>query len=176
VAVLAAQALAPGWRLVRDRLPGASAKPVLAAAALALTACAWPGIAGRLPVGSDHGAYSGLDRVIATLRAQPPDAVLYHRWLGWHYDYYLFDAPQERRWWGASWKLADDAARTAEETPERAQWIVLPGWEDWAAGELRTALASRNLTLALQEKVRRPDGSLSFGIYRIAPLRGVDGR
>ena len=36
------------------------------------------------------------------LRKQPADAVIYDRWLGWHYDYYLFDAPQERRWWGSA--------------------------------------------------------------------------
>ena len=78
----------------------------------------WLGAAGRLPVGSDHGVYAGLDQAVAMLRKQPADAVIYHRWLSWHYDFYLFDAPQERRWWGSGWKLADDAARTARTEPE----------------------------------------------------------
>ena len=120
-------------------------------------------------MGSDHGAYAGLDQVVATLRAQPADAIIYHRWLSWHYDFYLFDAPQERRWWGDTGKLLDDAAHTAAAEPGRAQWIVLPDWEAGAAGEIRQALASRGLALLEMARVYRPDGSRSFTMYRITP-------
>jgi 4-amino-4-deoxy-L-arabinose transferase-like glycosyltransferase len=135
----------------------------------ALACAAWLGAAGRLPVGSDHGAYSGLDQVVAVLRSQPANAVIYHRWLSWHYDFYLFDAPQERRWWDSGWKLAEDAARTGRVEPERLQWVALPGWEAEAASELRSALASHELALMEMERIRRPDGSLSFTLYRIVP-------
>ena len=109
VCVLAAR----GFVLVWERLGGQSGlqRPLRTVAALllapALLYACWLGAAGRLPVGSDHGAYAGLDQAIATLRKQPADAIIYDRWLGWHYDFYLFDAPQERRWWGSGWKLAD---------------------------------------------------------------------
>jgi 4-amino-4-deoxy-L-arabinose transferase-like glycosyltransferase len=130
---------------------------------------AWLGATARLPVGSDHGAYTGLDRIAAFLRAQDADAVIYQRWIGWHFDFYLFDAPQERRWWGAGWKLAGDAARTDRETPGRSQWVVLPGWHDAVAGEVRLALASRSLALAEVQRIYRADGSRAFTVYRIVP-------
>lgn len=126
------------------------------------------GAAGRLPVGSDHGAYAGLDRVVDFFRQQPDDTIIYDRWLGWHLDFYLFAAPQERRWWGSGWKLADDAARTYREAPGRPQWVILPGWRDAAAAEVRLALAGRRLALIETLRVYRGDGSRAFTIYRIA--------
>ena len=137
---------------------------------------AWLGAAGRLPVGSDHGAYAGLDRLVATLRAQPADAVIYHRWLGWHYDFYLFDAPQERRWWGTGWKLADDARRTP---PGRAG--TRRSGSSCPAGR---AVGGRGAVAALDQpragpgrdrRIYRPDGTRSFTIYRIAPPHGTRG-
>ena len=173
VCVLAGRGLALGW----ERLGGLSGpQHALRAVALlalvsALLYAAWLGGAGRLPLGSDHGAYTGLDQVIARLRTQPADAIIYDRWLGWHYDFYLFDAPQERRWWGSGWKLADDAAHTTRTEPARAQWVVLPDWESSAAEDLHLPLASRGLVLVASERIYRADGSRSFTMYRIAPLR-----
>jgi 4-amino-4-deoxy-L-arabinose transferase-like glycosyltransferase len=164
--------LAWGWlaRLRRGRaLQAASAVSL----ALGLAWSAWLGADGRLPVGSDHGAYAGLRQVVATISSLPPDAVIYHRWLGWHYDFYLFDTPYERRWWSNPWLLADDAASTARTEPARPQWLVLPGWEDEAANGLRLALVSRGLALAECQRIYRPDGSRSFTMYQIVPARGV---
>jgi len=173
VCVLAARGLVLGWERLRGR---SERQRTLRAGALlvlvpALLYASWLGAAGRLPVGSDHGAYAGLDRVVALLRQQPADAVIYDRWLGWHYDFYLFDAPQERRWWGSGWKLADDAADTALTEPERGQWVVLPDWETSAAEELQLPLASRGLALVEVRRIYRPDNTRSFTLYRIAPLR-----
>ena len=146
------------------------ARTISAAGLAALLAwSAWLGAGARLPVGSDHGAYFGLERIVADLLAQPAAAVVYHQWIGWHYDYYLFDAPQERRWWGTPWKLADDAAATAQNQPWRTQWLAVPGWEDQATGPLQIALASRGLALAERDRTQRPDGSLSFTLYQIVP-------
>jgi len=135
----------------------------------ALAYAGWLGATGRLPVGSDHGAYAGLDQVVAILRDQPADAVIYHRWLSWHYDFYLFDAPQERRWWGTGQKLAGDASDTARTEPGRPQWIVLPAWEIDAEAEARQALAARGLVLKEMHRIYRPDGSRSFTMYEIVP-------
>jgi hypothetical protein len=173
ICVLAARGLVLGWeglgsRSERRRAVRAGALLVLVPA---LLYASWLGAAGRLPVGSDHGAYAGLDQVIATLRKQPTDAIIYDRWLGWHYDFYLFNAPQERRWWGSGWKLADDAADTARAEPERTQWVVLPDWETAAAEELQLPLASRGLALVEVQRIHRSDNTPSFTLYRIAPLR-----
>ena len=173
ICVLAARGLVLGW----EELSGRSGlQRTLRAGALlvlvpALLYASWLGAAGRLPAGSDHGAYTGLDQAIATLRNQPADAVIYDRWLGWHYDFYLFDAPQERRWWGSGWKLADDAAHTAWSEPERGQWVVLPDWERSAVEDLHLPLASRGLALVEVRRIYRPDNTRSFTLYRIAPLR-----
>jgi hypothetical protein len=135
----------------------------------------WLGVTARIPIGSDHGAYTGLDRVAAFLRSQPADAVIYDRWLGWHLDFYLFDAPQTRRWWGSGWKLAGDAARTYQETPARDQWLILPGWHDSAAAEIRLALASRNLSIAEVQRIDRADGSRALTLYHIIPPEDARG-
>ena len=148
----------------------------MAAALIVLLAwSSWLGVTARLPVGSDHGAYFGLDRVSAFLAAQPADAVIYQRWIGWHFDFYLFDAPQERRWWGSGWKLADDAAAIHRDAPDRVQWLVLPGWRDDAAADVRLALASRRLAFAEAERIYRPDRSRAFTVYRIVPVERADG-
>ena len=96
---------------------------------IVVMAVAWgamSGAMGRLPVGSDHGGYAGVQALAMELRELPPGDALYYRSLGWHYDYYLFDASLERRWWGSAWKLAADAGQSAREEPDRGQWVVLP--------------------------------------------------
>jgi 4-amino-4-deoxy-L-arabinose transferase-like glycosyltransferase len=107
------------------------------------------GAAGRLPVGSDHGAYAGARALAAELRALPDESLVYYRSWGWHYGYYLFDAPQERRWWSTAWKLADDAATTARTPKKQPQWVVLPPTDLSAAEEIRTALRTRGLALGV---------------------------
>ena len=185
ICVLAARGIQVAWRWGGHAGPGLRWLPMSAERLMRLGMAAgfvvllvwssWLGVTARLPVGSDHGAYFGLDRVSAFLAVQPADAVIYHRWIGWHFDFYLFDAPQERRWWGSGWKLADDAAAISREAPDRAQWLVLPGWRDEAAAEVRLALASRSLTLAETERISRPDHSRAFTVYRIVPVERADG-
>jgi hypothetical protein len=146
------------------------------ALALALTYAAWLGVGGRLPVGSAYAAYGGVDRLMATLHDRPADAVIYHHSLGWHLDYYLFDAPQERRWWDAGPKLAADAAATAQAEPARSQWLALTIQQQADVSTLQADLAAEGLLLADAELFRRPDGDLSFVLYRILPLSGQDER
>jgi len=136
-----------------------------------LAALVWGGISGamgRLPVGSDHGAYSGVDALAAQLRELPPDDTLYYRSFGWHYDFYLFDAPQERRWWGSAWKLADDAAKSATAEPARGQWVILPPPDTGASDDLRLALETRALSLAEPRRLPMTDGRIAW-LYRILP-------
>jgi hypothetical protein len=173
VAILAARALC----LVHDwmkRVAALDRVQILASIGLAAVLAwgMWLGVAGRLPVGSDHGAFRGLDQVIAFVRARPPDALVYHQSLGWYFDFYLFDAPQQRLWWDSSWKLADLAARVARIEPEREQWLVLAGWEDVHVQQLPQALASWALMLNQQEAISRGDGSRAFTVYRVISARG----
>lgn len=145
-----------------------------ALAALLAVTVGWGGVAaalGRFPVGSDHGAYAGVSTLAARLEELPTGDALYYHSLGWHYDFYLFDAPLERRWWGSAWKLADDAAKTAASEPRRGQWIVLPPADAGAAADLRLALQTRNLSLADTRWLGTVGGQPTW-LYRI----GVSGQ
>ncbi|RIK44736.1 MAG: hypothetical protein DCC55_01305 [Chloroflexi bacterium] len=84
---------------------------------------------GELPIGGDHGAYDGLTSALAWLRqTAPDDVVLYHRTMGWHYRFYLYDEVEtgryELRWFPSAIYLADNAAKT----PHRRNLWVEPVW------------------------------------------------
>lgn len=117
----------------------------------------------RLPLG-DGGAYDGVEQAAVHLRsAEPPGAVLYHHWLGWHYNFYLYDAPLELRWWQAPAELARKAAASADQR----QLIAFPaGREDASA---RAALAAAGLALSPVLVARDAAGAPSVTLYRIEP-------
>ncbi len=76
----------------------------------------------RLPLG-DGGAYDGVPQIAAHVRsAEPSDAILYHHWLGWHYNFYLYGAPVELRWWQDPADLVHNAAAN----PGQRQLIAFP--------------------------------------------------
>ena len=109
------------------------------------------------PVGGEHWAYQGLDEIVAYLEAHaPPDAVLYHHWLRWHYTYYLHDTGIELRYWQSSEHLLREVART----PGRVQYIVLP---DWGVSELDV----EGIELKSLYETRREDESVSLRLYEL---------
>lgn len=169
VALLAARAI----DATLLRTPGAIQRKAAALClASALAYAAWLGAAARIPVGANAGAYLGVDRVAAMLGAQPPNAVIYYRQLGWHYDFYLFDAPQERRWYRTPWKLGDDAGRTARTEPGRPQWLALADSEKSEMADLHLALATHGLELSERGRVGGPRQTSAFTLYRVVPLAG----
>ena len=120
-------------------------------------------------MGGDCGAHQGLEQVIAYLRQEvPPGSVLYHHWLGWHYDFYLFDAPLERRWYPDPWTLAEDAARVSSEA-----YIVFPAWR--SPDLVRRVLSQHGMRLEPRLTAYRRNGSRSFVLYRIRKVRGQGG-
>lgn len=122
----------------------------------------------EFPVGSDHGAYDGIDQVAAFLKAElPTGAVLYHRWLGWHWRYYLFDVLFNFRYYDSTEALVADA----DGPPEIIRYIVFPGWRLTERDEVQAALAERGIALIPRFETRRADGSVSFIVYRIERMR-----
>jgi hypothetical protein len=87
--------------------------------------------------------------------------ILYHRWLGNHYRFYMHRFPYAFRWWQTPEELAQDATTAAD--VER--WIVFPSWQDEQPA--RTALSAGGLHLSLRHQTYRDDGSPSFAIYQI---------
>jgi len=159
---------APGWaRAFLQDLTG-SRKPVRSRSrsiqkvwfAAVVLAALVPGLRASMngyPVGGEHWAYQGLDQVVAYLRANAPsDAVLYHHWLRWHYEYYMYGSDLELRWWQSAEHLRREVART----PERAQYIVLPDWRTLEPD-------AEGIVLRPVFQAHRQDGSVSLSVYRV---------
>jgi hypothetical protein len=117
--------------------------------------------ASRFPIGGDHGAYQGIEQVVATLRTVPADTTLYHRWLGWHWRFYLWGSPYDFR----AWTSPADLAAQAAARPGARRYIVFPSWA--SSSEARLALAGAGLALHEVQRAFRDDGSVSFIVYRI---------
>lgn len=148
----------------RRFLPGA----VLLAVLLVLAPPALLAAQGRLPVGGDHGAYSGLDAAFAyvTQASQEHDVVLYQRELGWHARFYLYDALErgtvDLRFYPSSVFLADSATKL----PGRWRLLIVP---DWAPiRDLHPRLAARGL--AASKRLRAGH----FTVYEISPRPTAD--
>ena len=116
---------------------------------------------GRLPLGGDHGTYSGLPTAIAWLKQHMAEEfILYHQVLGRHYNFYLFDEIQggtiEPRWFSTGTYLADNV----EKSPRRRKIIVLPNWAPQP--DLTARLNMRGFVL--REQLR----SGNFTLFEIA--------
>ena len=119
----------------------------------------------RYPIGGDHGAFEGIDQVVAYLRTVPADTTLYHHWLGGHWRFYLWSNPYDFRYW----RNGADLARQAADRPGADRYIVFPSWE--SPTPARLALEARGLSLREVHRALRGDGSVSFRVYRIEETR-----
>jgi hypothetical protein len=115
----------------------------------------------RFPIGGDHGAYQGIEQVVGYFKAVPADTTLYHRWLGWHWRFYLWGSPYDFR----AWTSPADLATQATARPRTRRYVVFPSW--CSPTEARLALAEAGLTLREVQRAFRDDGSVSFIVYRI---------
>jgi 4-amino-4-deoxy-L-arabinose transferase-like glycosyltransferase len=138
------------------------------ALAAGLVVAAITSLSPRLPV-ADNRAYDGVAAVAAYVRGtQPAGTVLYHRWLGWHYGFYLHDAPLELRWW----ESPQDLARQATASAAGPQLVVFPSGRDTTA--VKTALIDSGLALTPLLNVSHQDGSQAMTLWRIvSPPAGV---
>jgi hypothetical protein len=136
--------------------------------ALPLMAGAGRAAAARIPVGGDHGAYSGLLTVADYLQENTPDyhGVVYQRWLGWQWDWYLWDGPP-RVYWATPEMLVDDLD---SDRYGYTRFVVFPGWELQEKSALDAALAAAGLHLAERLRVEDPEtGAIQFIVYEIEP-------
>lgn len=130
---------------------------------LLLTGSAIDAAQGRLPIGGDRGAYTGVEQVADWLTAQT-DAlpVVYHRTLGWHFAFLLFTPMQEGsidvRWVPSAVQLADNAIKT----PHRPRYLVETDWSP--ERNLSLQLAVRGLSAQQRLRAGR------FTVYEIVKL------
>ncbi|HEY79731.1 MAG TPA: hypothetical protein G4O05_01460 [Caldilineae bacterium] len=168
---LAAMLSARGALILWDAVRGWSAGwrwGLAAALALILALGAARAATARIPVGGDHGAYTGLLSVAHYLKRNVPPyhGVIYQRWLGWQWDWYLWDR-EDRVYWADEAMLVDDLA---SDPYGYARFVVFPAWELDKKPALEAALAP--LGLHLEERLRVKDGSseaLRFVVYEIEP-------
>jgi hypothetical protein len=117
------------------------------------------------PVGGDHGAFQGIDDVADYFRANvPAGSIVFHKWLAWHYSFYMFDLPLEYYWYPDHQFVLD----SAEKLPDLRKYVVFPSWT--SADELREVLNEGGWDLTELYRTYRPDGTMSFTIYQIQPL------
>ncbi len=130
--------------------------------ALTLTQPVLQATRSEIPVGGDHGAYDGIDDLAAYVRNHaPPGAVLYHQWLGYHYRFYLYEAPLRVHWYPD----ADDLARDATIYRREPRYIAFPSFRDGTPA--RAALAGAGVSLTPVSETTRRDGTTSFRLYRL---------
>jgi 4-amino-4-deoxy-L-arabinose transferase-like glycosyltransferase len=114
------------------------------------------------PLGGDHGAFYGTAEITAYLRRHAgANVTLYHRWLGGHWRFYLFDFPYDFRFW----QSPQDLAQQASANVRGMQYIAFPAWQSSTAAQL--ALADEDLHLILSFKTYRPEGTPGIFLYRI---------
>ena len=153
--------LAPMLALLAGWAAGALPLPTLALARrgmvvvlfVLLALPSWQAATGALPIGSDHGAYVGLDESLDWIvrQAEPQNgsdsqqSILYHDVLGWHHQFYLYEEIERGlftlRWFPTSTYLADNA----EKRPDLRKFYVQPDWAPQP--DLVGRLNMRNLTL-----------------------------
>ena len=126
---------------------------------------AWNGSHSRYPVGGDHGAYDGIDKVAAFLRGLPEGSVVYQHWLGWQYAYYLFDGPAYLAYWPTPAWLAQDVRGFGAKDPH---YITFPSWE--SSARVERALAGVGYGLEPVLTTTRRDGTPSFTAYHIVKV------
>ncbi len=156
------QAIGPWLQTARD--PRWIRAGAAAGLALALLSTAHLAAWAPLPL-ADGGAYDGVAQVAARVAAAgPAPTVLYHQALGWHYSFYLYDAPVDLRWW----QEPADLARKAGASVGQRQWIAFAAGREDEAGA-RAALARFGLELRPLPASRDPSAAPSITLYSIEP-------
>jgi 4-amino-4-deoxy-L-arabinose transferase-like glycosyltransferase len=170
-----------GWaaaELVRTEFPAAAAPArsprmalrqwlaftVLTGILLLSTAPAAQAARGGLPIGGDHGAYTGLDEALAAVDSS--HTLLFHRELGWQARFALFDAIRngnvELRYFPSTVYLADSATKS----PHKQRFVIVPAWAPLP--DLQMQLAVRRLHARLILRAGH------FTVYRIEVLPTPD--
>jgi hypothetical protein len=116
----------------------------------------------QIPVGGDHGSHDGVDRVAAYLRGLPVGTVVYDHWLGWEFEYYLWDAPLYRAYFETPDQLARDL-RVFGRTSTR--YIVFPASE--STRKIERAIGAVGFTLTPVLTTTDRFGQNSFTVYQI---------
>jgi hypothetical protein len=117
------------------------------------------------PVGGDHGSFQGIDDVADYLKGNAPaGSVVFHRWLLWHYMFYLFDVPLDFYYYPSFEFVLD----TSRQLATLEKYVVFPSWTN--PNDLASYLTDAGWEMHELYRTYRPNGTVSFTIYRIQPV------
>lgn len=117
------------------------------------------------PVGGDHGSFQGIDDVANYFKGNAPEgSVVFHKWLGWHYSCYLFDVPLDFYYYPSF----EFVLKSSQQLSTYEKYIVFPSWTDPSG--LANFLEDNEWEMRELYRTYRPNGTMSFTIYRIQPL------
>jgi len=116
----------------------------------------------ELSIGGDRGSHDGIDRVVVYLRDLPPGSVVYDHWLGWEFDFYLWDAPLYRAYFDTPSDLARDLHAFGRTSP---RYLVAPGGASLA--KIERAIAAEGFYPAPVLATPNRHGQTSFTVYRL---------
>lgn len=117
------------------------------------------------PVGGDHGSFQGIDDVADFIKGNAPEgSIVFHKWLLWHYLYYLFDVPLDFYYYPSF----EFVLHTSQQLSTLEKYIVFPSWTD--ASGLASFLQDNGWEMRELYRTYRPNGTISFTIYRIQPV------
>ncbi len=112
----------------------------------------------RYPLGSNSNALRGISQITAYLQGNTgANSTLYHRWLGAHWRFYLWDYPYDLQFWDSPQLLAAKA--------QPGHLIAFPSWQ--SDTEARLALAGVGLELEALAYAYTPAGYPSIILYQI---------
>jgi 4-amino-4-deoxy-L-arabinose transferase-like glycosyltransferase len=151
----------------RHRRTRCAASQVAAQLALAATLVgpATRALAGELPIGGDRGASQGIEKVALWLADLPEGSVVYHHWQGWHYRYFLFDAPVFLAYWPHPAWLAEDVQAFGAGD---ARYVAFPHHE--SPDRVVQTLSAVGYGLKDVLLTRSTAGEATFALHRIVPL------
>jgi hypothetical protein len=113
---------------------------------------------GRYPLGSHSQALSGIEQIVAYLQGNTDaDTTLYHRWLGMHWRFYLWDYPYDLQYWSSPDELVSHA--------KSGHLIAFPSWH--SDTETRVALAEARFELHELTRGYTQLGNPSVILYQI---------
>ncbi len=154
VDLLAARGQSAGWLAVQPIVLGVLAFAILPFAAQAARS--------EVAVGGDHGPHDGIDQVAAYLRGLPVGTVVYDHWLGWEFDFYLWDASLYRAYFETPADLAHNLCVFGQAS---TRYVVIPAGESPA--KIARAIGAAGFALTpVQTPVDR-FGRPSFAVYRV---------
>lgn len=113
---------------------------------------------GRYPLGSHSQALSGIEQITAYLQGNTnADTTLYHRWLGMHWRFYLWDYPYDLQYWSSPDELVNHA--------KPGHLIAFPSWH--SDTQARLALAEAGFDIHELMRGYTPLGNPSVVLYQI---------